>query len=110
MHRLCLLLLLVLPAACTRHDAPQALAWQDALPGLTYAQAELRVGQDRQPVIVHLLRLEPRRWELRVVTPEIMARPLAGPAEFRAAVAGSVAAINGGFFEPQWKPLGLLVN
>lgn len=105
-----LLLLLVAPAACARAPERGPLAWQTALPGLEYAHAELLVGQDHQPVALHLLRLELHRWQLRVVTPEKMARQLGSPADFRAAIPGAVAAINGGFFDPAYKPLGLLVD
>ena len=107
---LLLLLGCLLLPACTRARAVEPLAWQDALPGLTYAQAELLVGQDKQPVALHLLRLEPRHWQLRVVTPLKMNKQLGSPADFRAAVPGAVAAINGGFFDPNYKPLGLLVD
>ena len=106
-------LLLLLPAlacACTRAPEREALRWQDALPGLTYAQADVLVGADKQAVAVHLLRLEPRKWQLRVVTPQMMGRSLGSPADFRAAIPGAVAAINGGFFDPAYKPLGLLVD
>ena len=109
--RLPLLLLLALTcAACTRAPKREPLQWQAALPGLEYARADVLVGQDLQPVAVHLLRLEPRKWQLRVVTPEKMGRPLGSPADFRAAVPGAVAAINGGFFDPSYRPLGLLVD
>lgn len=100
----------LLVAACTRAPERERLAWQDAAPGLTYAHANLYAGADQQPVAIHLLRLEPRRWQLRVVTPAQMGRALGSPGDFRAAVPGAVAAVNGGFFDPQYKPLGLLVD
>lgn len=108
--RLPLLILPVLLAACTRAPVVEPLRWQDALPGLTYARAELLVGADQQPVAVHLLRLEPRAWQLRVVTSQKMGKPLGSPGDFLAAIPGAVAAINGGFFDPAYKPLGLLVD
>jgi uncharacterized protein YigE (DUF2233 family) len=105
-----LLLCLALLTACPRAPAREPLLWQEALPGLTYARAEVLEGADQQPVTLHLLRLEPRSWQLRVVTPEKMGRPLGSPADFRAAIPGAVAAVNGGFFDPAYKPLGLLVD
>ena len=105
---LCLLLLLA--SGCNRVPARAPLTWQTALPGLDYARAELYAGADQQAVTVHLLRLVPKNWQLRVVTPEKMGRQLGSPADFRAAVPGAVAAINGGFFDPAYKPLGLLVD
>ncbi len=110
LKHLLLLLLALTPAACTRAPARGPLAWQTALPGLDYARAELLVGQDQQPIGIHLLRLEPRQWRLRVVTPEKMGKQLGSPADFRGAIPGAVAAINGGFFDPAYKPLGLLVD
>ncbi len=104
------LLVFVTALACTRVPSREPLQWQKALPGLDYARAEVVTGQDEQPVGVHLLRLEPRKWQLRVVTPDKMGRQLGSTADFRAAVPGAVAAINGGFFDPAYKPLGLLVD
>ena len=104
------LLWLLALCACTRAPVREPLHWQTALPGLEYAKAELLVGEDQQPVALHLLRLTPRQWQLRVVTPQNMGRQLGSPADFRAALPGAVAAINGGFFDPAYKPLGLLVD
>ena len=108
--RLLTLLTLLVPCACARTPERAPLAWQTALPGLEYARADVLVGQDEQPVTLHLLRLEPRKWQLRVVTPAKMGRQLGSPADFRAPLPGAVAAINGGFFDPAYKPLGLLVD
>ena len=103
-------MLVLVPAACGRRAAPNPLAWRELAGGLSYAEAQLRAGSDKQPVTLHLLRLEPRLWQLRVVTAATSGRPLAGPGEFRAAVPGAVAAVNAGFFDPEYRPLGLLVD
>ena len=102
--------LICLLSACARPPERVPLAWQAALPGLEYAHVEVPAGTDAQPVAVHVVRLDPRKWSMRVVTPQQMGKPLGSPADFRAVVPESVVAINGGFFDPQWKPLGLLVS
>lgn len=104
-----LLALLLLPA-CTPRPREAPLVWQTALPGLEYALATVPTGQDAQPVTIHLIRLVPRQWQLRVVTPAQMGKPLGSPSDFRATLPHSVAAINAGFFDPDFKPLGLLVD
>lgn len=103
-------LVLLLLSSCTRPAPRSPLAWQAALPGLEYALVEVPAGADAQPVALHVVRLDPRRWALRVVTPAEMGKPLGSPADFLQAVPGAVAAVNAGFFDPAWKPLGLLVS
>jgi uncharacterized protein YigE (DUF2233 family) len=54
--------------------------------------------------------LDPAEVSLQVVeAPLDLARPLANAVDFRKAVHG-YAAVNGGYFDPQFKPLGLLVS
>lgn len=94
---------------CRRDVAAAPLLWQAGPPGLEYAVATTQVRGDRPPVTVHLLRIDPKLFELVVVTAAETGRPLAAAADFRQR-SGAVAAINGGYFDPQFRPLGLLVS
>ena len=56
-----------------------------------------------------MLRFDPRRWRTIVVGPETIGEAVNDAGVFRRAVDG-VAAINGGYFDPQLRPLGLLIS
>lgn len=106
-HRLLGCLVALLTPATT-----WALGWRTLAPGLDYAKLPVTAG-----VTLHLLRLDPARQTLRVVQArETTAATSAGggvaladAGEFRRA-AGGAAAFNGGFFDPAFRPLGLLVS
>jgi uncharacterized protein YigE (DUF2233 family) len=95
--------------ACERAAAAPPLRWQQGPAGLEHAIASTRSEQGRPAVAVHLLRIDPRRHELVVVPAAALGRTLASAADFRSHV-GGLAAINGGYFDPQYRPLGLLVS
>lgn len=105
-----MLLVAALSWACGRTAAPAPLAWQAAVPGFDYVHTTVRPAPAQGEVDVHFVRFEPSRFALQVVlAPVDLHRPLADAAAFRRAVAG-LAAINGGYFDPQFHALGLLVS
>lgn len=109
-----LAMLLLLAVACGRTPSVRPVAWQTTPHGLTYALVEARVGADQLAVPVHLLRFSPNRFETVVVRPTPTAQAGQVPALSDAAgflqAAHAVAAINAGYFDPQYRPLGLLVS
>lgn len=94
---------------CQRAEPRQPLQWRTALPGLEYARTHSATSDGHTAAAVHLLRFDLRRFELAVVRGADFGRPLADAAAFREQARG-VAAINAGYFDPQYKPLGLLVS
>lgn len=102
--------LLVLAVACARPPPQQPLDWRKAAPGLEYSRTTVRPDPHEPDVAVHLLRLDPAQVSLQVVEARLdLGRPLAEAVGFRKA-AHALAAVNGGYFDPQFKPLGLLVS
>lgn len=85
------------------------MQWHQAVPGLEYASTLSAAAPGHTAAAVHLLRLDLRHLELVVVRAGDMGRPLADAADFRQHL-HAFAAINAGYFDPQFKPLGLLVS
>lgn len=100
---------LVALAACRHPQSMRPLRWQREPSGLEYARTEVPLGTDRASVVIHLLRLDLRRHELRVVLASALGKKLASAEEFRSHSKG-LAAINAGYFDPEYRPLGLLVS
>lgn len=96
-------------AGCRRAEPVAALQWRPALPGLEYARGLSHAAPEHLPAPFHLLRLELGLFELRVARAVDLGQTLASAEDFRKH-AGAVAAINAGYFDPQYKPLGLLVS
>ncbi len=94
---------------CQRSEPRKSLQWRQALPGLEYATTLSVTSPGHTAAAVHLLRLELEQFELVVVRAADLGRPLADAAAFRHQ-ARAVVAINAGYFDPQFKPLGLLVS
>ena len=96
-------------AACQRNEPRLPLQWRQALAGLQYASTVSITSPGYTGAAVHLLRLDLRQFELVVVRAADLGRPLADAADFRQQL-NAVAATNAGYFDPQFKPLGLLVS
>ena len=111
--RLCraaLVSLLWTALACSRSETTPRLQWHLLAQGFEYARANRAVQADEPAITVHWLRLDPSKVTLEVVqAPTDLAKPLGDAVAFRRKV-GGLAAINGGYFDPQWRPLGLLVS
>lgn len=112
-------------AGCERDDRSSALAasappsaGRDAgggftklSPGLEHRDWRLVLEGGLPPARVHVVRFDPARFALEAVRgSEVDPRDgLAAAPDFRRA-RGAVAAVNGGYFDPNYKPLGLLVS
>ncbi|MCO4760452.1 MAG: phosphodiester glycosidase family protein [Myxococcales bacterium] len=76
--------------------------------GLKYAKVAAGYGEG-PPVTTHILRLDPSSWALRHVAARELGGQLGDAGEFRQA-RNAAAAINGIYFDPKFKPLGLMVS
>ncbi|MCG5056299.1 MAG: phosphodiester glycosidase family protein [Myxococcales bacterium] len=79
----------------------QRPTWQPVAPGVHHRRLDAR------DVKADLLRFDLDLFELRV---EVLGQAHASTAAGAASRFGSVLAINGGFFDPQWRSLGLRVS
>ena len=100
-----LVALLVTSAGCARRHEPAPVQFAELAPGIAYATLRVDPGDGSQGSDVHVLRIQPKTAELVVVHEP----KLSDAVGFRKA-AGAVAAVNGIYFDPQFKPLGLLVS
>lgn len=94
---------------CVKSAPPGPVQWATLASGLQWSTTWALAGPDKLRVPVHLLRLRPERFRLGVVRAADHGRTLWDAEGFRT-VAGALAAINAGYFDPQWRPLGLLVS
>lgn len=100
-----LVALLVTSAGCVRERTPKAVTFAALAPGIAYATMRVEPGDGSQGSDVHVVRVDPALAELVVVHDPKLTDAMG----FRKA-ADAVAAINGIYFDPQFKPLGLLVS
>lgn len=77
--------------------------------GLRYKHVRFVGGHTGALISAHIIAFDPRRWQQHVVGPREVTEATDDPETFRRAGA-AVAAINAGFFDPQLRPLGLLVS
>lgn len=95
--------------ACVKSEPPGPLQWTTLPSGMQWAATAVLSGTDRLRVPVYLLRLSPARFRPGVVLAADHSRVLWDAEGFRTAT-GALAAVNAGYFDPQWRPLGLLVS
>jgi len=107
---LCFVLAAIALPACQRAVVAEPIDWREAAPGLAHAEVALKMQAISQPVAVHLVRLDPHLWQLRVVPASLMDRPTADATAFRRALPGAVLGVNAGYFDERNRPLGLLVD
>ena len=77
-------------------------SWQTVAKGLEYRAGWL---QEKPEQLIHLVRLDPRRTEIRVLKARTL--PKQRSQEFLEQ-SGALAVYNGGYFDPQDRVLGLL--
>lgn len=95
-------------SGCSRTD-DATVRWRSLDTGLDYAVVHTRGTQSKALVTVHVLKFAAAKWQTKIVDASHSGTTLSDAAGFRAA-AGAVAAINGGYFDPEERPLGLLVS
>ncbi len=93
--------------ACGRQPSSN-IAFETLANGLEHDVVHARAAQSKALFTAYVLKFDPSRWQQRVVGPDLDA-PVSDAAGFRK-LAGAVAAINAGYFDPQKRPLGLLVT
>jgi len=112
-RHLCWILLalaLGLPGPAVAIDvAPRAPSWDVLVSGLTYARIVVNDPTLGLKVRVHALRFRPDRFELRAADKRATRRKLSSARQF-ARTTGALAAFNGGYFDPAFRPLGLIVS
>ncbi len=100
--------LVVALSGCAKRPGPERVQLKPLGQGLDYD--ELAAGYSSgPPVTTYVLRLDPTRWALRHVTARHTGQKLSDARGFREAV-GAAAAVNGIYFDPAYKPLGLMVS
>ena len=90
--------------ALTATSVPPAGAWRVVQPGLEYRELEVNIHQ--HPDRLRLARVDPRQWRFRVAYDPAQPRPVGGWLEAERAQ----LAVNGGYFDPDNRALGLLIR
>ena len=82
-------------------SAPSVVVWSTVAPGFVWTRVDPQFDEAPTRLMWTVLRLDLARWSLRAER---------SPDASIAVRAGAVAAINGGFFEPDHAPSGVLVS
>lgn len=87
--------------------AVRPAGWREVAPGLSYRTLRLPASETDGSALLHVLRVDLQRYRIALLT--------AGEGETAtvremAERSGAVAAINGGFFDERFRPLGLRVS
>jgi|LSQX01.3.fsa_nt_gb uncharacterized protein YigE (DUF2233 family) len=105
----CLLALLVLGglSLVLSARALRPAGWRAVGEGLAYRVVHITASDAGGRATLHVLRVDPRRYRIRLVT---AGEGATATAQEMAERHGAVAAINGGFFDERFRPLGLRVT
>jgi uncharacterized protein YigE (DUF2233 family) len=101
--------LVCLTANCQQRNKNKATQLRVLEAGLEYAALSVRPTGSDSPTTIHVLRLDPRRFAMTVIDAAKTGVKLADARAFRVADK-AIAAVNGGYFDPEYRPLGLLVS
>ena len=92
------------PAVEHAPPAPAPVVWHDVAPGFAWAQVDPRFDEPPARLVWTVLRFDVARWSLRVErSPDDTIAGLARAPDV-------IAVVNGGYFEPDHSPSGLLVS
>ena len=87
---------------------PASAFWQSVDEGFEFQTLQLERPLYDSVVQLHVLRVDPRKFQVRVIDSRAFGLDRMA-VKAMAQKTGALAAINGGFFTPDWKPLGLLI-
>jgi len=94
---------------CGKSAASRPIDFATLEPGLDYALVSSLGQHGGARFNIHVVRFDPARWQQQIATPALMGAKTSDIADFRTKL-GGVAAINAGYFDPELRPLGLLVS
>jgi len=102
--------LLIIPLTCAA-SKKSTYTWHDLKPGLSYAKIFHNAGTDDAPRLttVHAFSIDPGKFRIDVITTKNdkkYGEPISDIAQHERALIG----INGGFFTPEHKSIGLLIK
>lgn len=95
----------MLPPGCARTDGTAPVHFEAIAEGCELARPRLRVASGDEPFELVVLRVDPARFRIGALHD-----PGLGDAQSFRERSGAIAAVNGHFFDPSYKPLGLLVS
>ncbi len=87
---------------------PSSASWQRVDEGFEFQTLQLERPAYDSVVRLQVLRVDPRKFQVRVIDSRAFGTDRLA-IKVLAQKTGALAAINGGFFTPDWKPLGLLI-
>ena len=105
LRTICLLIISAFFSTSPLHAAP--LSWYEVAPGLTYTK--IPIGAKESPGWLHAFRVDLARYRVDCLLAKDAGTKTAMVREM-AARAQAVLAINGGFFSPEFEPLGLRIQ
>ena len=83
-------------------------SWQRVDEGFEFQTLQLASPPYESTLLLRILRIDPGKFQVRVIDSRAFGSDRLA-IKALAQKAGALAAINGGFFTPDWKPLGLLI-
>lgn len=101
------LLLVGAMAAWLSACAVRPAGWRQAAPGLSYRTLRLPASDANGSAVLHVLRVHPQHYRIALLT---AGEGQTATVREMAERSGAVAAINGGFFDERFRPLGLRVS
>ncbi len=87
---------------------PSSASWQRVDEGFEFQTLQLENPPYDSVLQLRVLRVDPRKFQVRVIDSRAFGSDRL-TIKVLAQKTGALAAINGGFFTPDWKPLGLLI-
>jgi len=105
----CVFLLVSASVFAGEWRAAEDLAREEVRPGFSYVKRIAVRGGDGEEVTAHLAFFTSRAFRLEVVDLGAGPSPAYQTLEEAFRAAGALAGTNGGFFHPDWRPLGLVI-
>ncbi len=94
-------------ALATSARSARPTAWREVAPGFAYRRLRIAASSLGDKALLHVVRVDPGRYRVRLIDASAdqtaTAREMAGGRK-------ALAVVNGGFFDPDLRPLGLRVT